>query len=415
MHIVAAVVVIVSFAPYAHATTAPCTIPTDLGWKIIGDANSAKACEATGTLLHDAECWVMPEGGYTLSATSYKCMNSALTVDGVTATIQVTGCKEHYRMSAGSSNADIVCTGCEPGKTIASMLVAARMQTCTADCDGATAGSCAMGCGVNFYQSSVTTSSDIKCTACNPGTISLAKPFQDNSDVCSACDGSDPGDCSTGCAAGFYQSESNETEITCTACSSGLYIAAMPVQSDVTSCYLTTTTTTTTTMNKNNTQACAVPSSATNPTMIATYVECLVSQCEDASTPWLEALQMTTARRLAAAPTTTTTPLPMVTCPYIVAVIQSNCSMMFGSALGSMMTNKSLDADIAKAVESFTVSSVCGSSCGNKCSDGASNPSGTTGETTTGSALVSAAPTKGPSIPFLTLAPTALLLSIMCL
>merc|ERR1719162_2698604 len=161
--------------------------------------------------------------------------------------------------------------------------------------------------------------------------------------------------------------------------------------------------------------ACAVPSNATK-TMIVTYLECLGSQCEDASTPWLEGLLMTTARRLASAPTTTTTPLPMVTCPYIVAVVQNNCSMMFGSAFGSMMTtNESLDADIAKAVESFTVNSVCGSSCGNKCSDGAANPSGTTGETTTGSALVSAAPTKGPSIPFLTLAPTALLLSIMCL
>jgi hypothetical protein len=85
------------------------------------------------------------------------------------------------------------------------------------------------------------------------------------------------------------------------------------------------------------------------------------------------------------------------------------------SALGLLLTNmnKSLDADIAQAMESFTVNSVCGSKCGNKCNDGASNPDGTTGGSSDGSALVNAAPTTGPHIPFLMLAPTALLLS-MC-
>jgi len=409
MHIVAAVVVIVSFVPCAHASTAPCTLPANLGWKIIGGSgndNSVKACEAGGTLIHDEECWVMPEGGYTsntatASATSYKCTNSALNTNDVL--IQVTGCKEHYRMSAGSSNADIVCTACEPGKTIATMPAASGVQTCTADCEAATAGSCAMGCGVNFYQSSGTTSSDIKCTACNPGTISLAKPVQTNgSNVCSACDDSVPGDCSTGCAADFYQASGNVSEITCTACSSGTNIAAMPVQSNATSCAVTATTTmTTTTTTMTNTQmVCAVPANATNPTTIAAYVECLGSKCEDASAPWLEGVSS----------------VPDVTCTQIFAASQSNCSMTAVSALGLLMTdmNKSLDADIAQAMELFTVNSVCGSKCGNKCNDGASLPDGTTGGSSDGSALVNAAATTGPPIPFLMLAPTALLLS-MCL
>jgi len=402
MHIVASVIVIVSFAPRAHASTAPCNLPANLGWKIIGGSendNSLKACEAGGKLLNDEECWVMPEAGYTsnaatASATSYKCTDSQLNTNDVL--IQVTGCKEHYRMSAGSSNANMECTACEPGKTIATMPVSSGVQTCTADCEGATAGSCAMGCGVNFYQSSGTTSSDIKCTACNPGTISLAKPVQANgSDACSACDGSVPGDCSTGCAADFYQASGNVSEITCAACSSGTNIAAMPVQSNATSCAVTTTTTTTLT----TTTFCAVPANATNPTTIATYVECLGSQCEDASTSWLEGVSS----------------VPDVTCTKIFEASQSNCSMTAVSALGLLLTNmnKSLDADIAQAMESFTVNSVCGSKCGNKCNDGASNPDGTTGGSSDGSALVNAAPTTGPHIPFLMLAPTALLLS-MC-
>ena len=421
MHIVAAVVVIMASAPCAHSAGAPCNLPSNLGssgWKIIGGAendNTAAACVPGALLQPDATCWVMPEAGYTsnaatATATSYTCTSSTLNV----VDLKVTGCKDNYRMSDGSTETDIVCTACEPGKMIATMPFSSGVQTCS-DCDGASAGSCAMGCGLNFYQSSGTTSSDIKCTACNPGTSSLSKPVQNNtSDVCSACDGSVSGDCSTGCAADFYQSVANASEIICTACSLGTNIAAMTVQSNVTSCAVTSTTTTTTTMT--NMQACAVPSNATNPAMIVAYLECLGSQCEDASTPWLEGLLTTTARRLASAPTTTTTPVPMVTCTYLVAVIQSNCSMMVGSALGLLMTdmNKSLDADVAQAVEQFTVNSLCSSACDNKCSDGASNPSGTTGGSSGGSALVNAAPITGPFIPFLTLAPTALLLS-MCL
>merc|ERR1711935_953827 len=314
----------------------------------------AAACVPGALLQPDATCWVMPEAGYTsnaatATATSYTCTSSTLNV----VDLKVTGCKDNYGMSDGSTETDIVCTACEPGKMIATMLFSSGVQTCS-DCDGASAGSCAMGCGLNFYQSSGTTSSDIKCTACNPGTSSLSKPVQNTtSDVCSACDGSVSGDCSTGCAADFYQSVANASEIICTACSLGTNIAAMTVQSNVTSCAVTSTTTTT---------------------------------------------------------------VPMVTCTYIVAVIQSNCSMMVGSALGLLMTdmNKSLDADVAQAVEQFTVNSLCSSACDNKCSDGASNPSGTTGGSSDGSALVNAAPITGPFIPFLTLAPTALLLS-MCL
>jgi len=170
------------------------------------------------------------------------------------------------------------------------------------------------------------------------------------------------------------------------------------------SCSVTTATTTTTTVTSVQT-ACAVPSIATNPTMIATYIDCLGSQCEDAATTWLE--DLSARRRLAALAALE------VTCTNILAAIQNNCSMKVDSALGLLMTtmNKSLDSDIAQAVESFTVNSMCSSMCGNKCNDGASNPDGTTGGSTGGSALVNAAPTTSIFIPFLMLAPTAFVLS----
>merc|ERR1711864_1702 len=97
-------------------------------------------------------------------------------------------------------------------------------------------------------------------------------------------------------------------------------------------CAVITTTTTLTIMN-NTPMVCPMPSNATDPTMIAAYVQCLDTNCEDADTPWIEALST----------------LPMATCTKIVAAVQNNCSMSVGSALGLLMTdmNKSLDADIA--------------------------------------------------------------------
>ncbi len=147
-----------------------------------------------------------------------------------------TGCPTDYYQSAGSSASDVVCSACAIGQIHPETASISSTTTCS-NCVYATPGSCNTGCPVDYYQSAGTSQADVVCSTCDIGQINPATASVQAVTTCSGCLPGIAGSCTTGCPVNYYQSAgTSAADVVCTTCGDGKNIVAAVVQSSTTSC-----------------------------------------------------------------------------------------------------------------------------------------------------------------------------------
>jgi len=142
---------------FANRARAACTVPDAFVNGFVSGGTAA--CTLKAALPDATPCTVAAETGYAVDAasTKYSCLTGTVTPPAAV----ITGCLANYYQESGATAADLKCTVCPAGKTIAAADVGSAVTVCDM-------------CKANFFQASGTSKAAFTCTECTSGTIGSA-------------------------------------------------------------------------------------------------------------------------------------------------------------------------------------------------------------------------------------------------